>query len=74
MTAAEKFALAREIHDAAMNTGYPPNAQAWITQQFDCCVNAIVQAVLPLDADRRQFRALVARDNWLRENPFRDDV
>lgn len=73
MTGAEKFALARGMHDAAMLTGKPPQAQAWIRQQFDCCVNAIVDALLPLDADRRQFRALVARDNWLRENPFNDD-
>lgn len=71
MTAAEKFALARGFHDGVMS-GRPPQAQAWITQQFDICVNAVCE-VLRTEYDRRQFRALVARDNWLKENPFRDD-
>lgn len=74
MTGAEKFALARSMHDAAMLTGKPPQAQAWINQQFACCMNAIIDSVIRSDAERLQFRALVARDNWLaRDNPFRDD-
>lgn len=71
MTAAEKFALARAFHDGQMY-GYPVQAQAWITQQFDICLAAVCD-VLRTEYERRQFRAIVARDNWLKENPFRDD-
>lgn len=53
--------------------GYPPQAQAWIRQQFDVCVNGAMDA-LALDTEQRfAFRALIERDNWIaQDNPFRE--
>ena len=71
MTRAEKFALAKAFHSSSMS-GYPPQSQAWITQQYNAILNAVV-SLFPSDDERRQFRAIVAWDNWLPDNPFRDD-
>lgn len=72
MTGAEKFALAKAFHDNAM-TGYPPQSQAWVRQQFTALLNGVIDELRLRDSDARNMRALAERDNWLRENPFRDD-
>lgn len=73
MTGKEKFALAKALHDAQM-TGYPPQAQAWIRQQYTCIANGIVEELRLSDSDARRLRALMDQDNWTtQDNPFRDD-
>lgn len=73
MTAVEKFALAKAFHDNAMS-GYAPQAQSWIRQQFDCCMRAVLDVVCKNSFERHFFEWLVRQDNWIaQDNPFKDD-
>lgn len=73
MTAIEKFALAKAFHDNAM-TGFPPQAQSWVRQQFDTCTRAVMDVVCHRFEEFHDFERLVRQDNWIaRDNPFKDD-
>lgn len=75
MTAHEKFRLAKGLWAAQMPYDkYAPQIRAWLQQQYNICVNAVVET-LETEADRQQFRHIVARDNFLEhDNPFKDDA
>lgn len=73
MTAKEKLALVKALRDARMPRTYPVQSQAWIDQQFNCCVNAILFITCATLDEMHQFRTLVDRDNFIaQDNPFRD--
>lgn len=54
-----------------MDLRYP----AQVKQQFDVLLNGVLQDLFTSDYEKRQFQAIVARDNFLaRDNPFKDDI
>ncbi len=68
MTAVEKFAVCKALFDSQVSYSAP-----LVVHQYRMTVNAVAGAVCPSPAENRAFRDLCERDNWLNDNPFRDD-
>lgn len=68
MTAVEKFSICRALFESQTHYSAP-----LVVHQHQMCVNAVADVVCATLDEQQSFRRLCGKDNWIEDNPFRDD-